>query len=47
MVDNIPKFSEVTKTKNVMRTILGGRHYEDDSDYFEDSQPKPLVVKES
>ena len=47
MVDNIPKFKEVTQTKAVMQTLLGGRHYDDDTDYFEHTQPKPLAVKDS
>ena len=47
MVDSIPQFNDVKRTKAVMQRLLDGRQYGDDVDYFEDTQPKPLAVEDS
>lgn len=47
MVDNIPQFENVKRTKAVMQQLLGARNYGDDSDYFEDARHKPITAQEA
>lgn len=47
MVENIPPFNNVNKTKAVMQSLLDSRQYGDDSDYFEESKRKSITVENS